>query len=1345
MAYQGEMVSDLCLRTILEDGVPSPQSLEELMRKLDVQLGFNRRQLERVVNDIVNDVNNLPGNRVFTTATDAIEHMSEHHILEKTSCFDPDPEDVTRLLKHVLSVLEKCPGSEETTLQSLLQLSSEEGIILPIRSSTADQVTESMMSINTVTDSSEQLNESLWGEICMRLRRSFIDGLNKLPINIQQTAINLDKDRRLDYLQSLCSLYPSDDIWARYKGLRCQQVDRCIGNLLMPHGRSLDLPTFADNFEELANVIIVMIDEDFIILNSGIFKRNVKPFQALHEIFQDKLSDEISAVMDNIIDELIITQNGSRQSYHAHSSGLMSNLKSGISHVSRKGASKSLDSLLIKSEDMGTELILPASHVHALTTIISATYAVDCHVETLYQRMTWEVFGNQKKKNLKSSLKATGQTPTPPDLSRRRPSLRSSETTALLPDAIPPPFGATLAMMAEGGSSNLRVIEKAFHEDKPPWQWKELFVKLVPDIARAMEKIIRETSSAALEDEWQEILNNHELKTEELCEIMMGGKLDYPRVILKSIARTFQEIDELVPLAAIGSETCFHLLRTTFVECTTQQMKNFYARLNKICDQVPQKLPMNGFYIALASAAFIRNHLLHFDTVLTVEEGSKKLFLTLYRQFCDLVDTISRQIVEYHNGLLANSFLQDADSHHWEDSKEFYDDQSCSLSILMWNLHMKATQHDLWQFGPPRLAQSMFAAIIQESLLVMAQRYCRVKPAYRRTRQFRCDILSILLCASQLLLPGSNTSSRMMDASSEQTTHFSIHNSCTSLVAAMAIVVSPLEFLYKTFKKGFSKKRIGNEEREGVHGKPTDWLALIWPHLFQAGFSDLDDMQTTSALYLQLKLFSVQPEPNFPMMLQALLMKDFTLPIMILTQPMGKLKRVRSQASSPSKSCGMACCLGEQCHSITKRQAENLFVPFVTILIKCSCSPDALGKVLLSVIGRSGDWGLFEANSMPGKNSDIPLWLDAIHEALVPFINRVMTPALQIILKQPAPKMDPLWNYLHELPCGCKPLNIGDWSKSKYATPPQHAEQASREMVDNALKALLTQIFEEVYCIPTALCTFFQLVQDKLRELELPNAHHSVGLLVIGNLLRMKLSDYTYVEAVTGQPVRPASKDNLLMLADCAYTVLAQFTKCKGTGTPRLANSFVRYHRQWLQEKMDILLDYFWRPQFAVPETKILDGATADFREQYLIPVASSILETSEGHRSLIQIYNLLQNNMTWLLGQLDVPPLLGSRGETTEVGEFHVNMEQPPICGFNPIKQASKIGNEPFNHEAIGNFNINWQSLLQSDLGLSEIGFRTLLFNRHEMQEGAYLEEVEKKPVHVLKMRYDVESAEIT
>lgn len=58
--------------------------------------------------------------------------------------------------------------------------------------------------------------------------------------------------------------------------------------------------------------------------------------------------------------------------------------------------------------------------------------------------------------------------------------------------------------------------------------------------------------------------------------------------------------------------------------------------------------------------------------------------------------------------------------------------------------------------------------------------------------------------------------------------------------------------------------------------------------------------------------------------------------------------------------------------------------------------------------------------------------------------------------------------------------------------------------------------------------------------------------------------------------------------------------------------------------------------------------------------------------------------------------------------------------------------------------FNINWQDLLTSDLGVSEFGFRSLLYNRHEMQDGAFLEEQEKKPVETLKSVYENEPREL-
>ncbi len=91
-----------------------------------------------------------------------------------------------------------------------------------------------------------------------------------------------------------------------------------------------------------------------------------------------------------------------------------------------------------------------------------------------------------------------------------------------------------------------------------------------------------------------------------------------------------------------------------------------------------------------------------------------------------------------------------------------------------------------------------------------------------------------------------------------------------------------------------------------------------------------------------------------------------------------------------------------------------------------------------------------------------------------------------------------------------------------------------------------------------------------------------------------------------------------------------------------------------------------------------------------------------------------------------------------------HFSLEVPPPLSsnndFSPLTTFNRLGESAFNHDALGDFPIDWLKLLQSDMGLSEAGFRNLLSHRHEMQEEAYLEEVEKKPVRVLKSKYDLE-----
>ena len=64
--------------------------------------------------------------------------------------------------------------------------------------------------------------------------------------------------------------------------------------------------------------------------------------------------------------------------------------------------------------------------------------------------------------------------------------------------------------------------------------------------------------------------------------------------------------------------------------------------------------------------------------------SSKKRFSSPYRHYCDLVDSLARQVIEYHTQLLVSSLLNDSESHDWSSNKEFY--EVSTQHIVSWAL-----------------------------------------------------------------------------------------------------------------------------------------------------------------------------------------------------------------------------------------------------------------------------------------------------------------------------------------------------------------------------------------------------------------------------------------------------------------------------------------------------------------------------------------------------------------------------------------------------------------------------------------------------------------------------------
>lgn len=254
-------------------------------------------------------------------------------------------------------------------LQNILKLSSLEGISLPIRSSHTDHVTQSTVSINTVVDEVEQMNETLWYDICVRFRKYFIERISKLPVGKPTPRINTKAGKRLQYVQSLCALYPAEEIWPRYRSLRTHHVQSCLhggrdGPSSPPESMSntssnkdIGFISRVANFEAGIQMLIIMIREDFELLNSGVFTKVISTFEALSEIYLENVSEEVSSLIDGLQEEMANTQGKGAPARADIPKSNSEFVRVGQpKNQLKKQHSKSLDSLLSSQHEEFTDL-----------------------------------------------------------------------------------------------------------------------------------------------------------------------------------------------------------------------------------------------------------------------------------------------------------------------------------------------------------------------------------------------------------------------------------------------------------------------------------------------------------------------------------------------------------------------------------------------------------------------------------------------------------------------------------------------------------------------------------------------------------------------------------------------------------------------------------------------------------------------------------------------------------------------------------------------------------------------------------------------------------------------------
>ena len=316
------------------------------------------------------------------------------------------------------TTLEQCPGSEEAVLQEILSLCSDEGLLLPLRNSGIDPTVMSMASINMVVDSSDQVIEQKWNRIAEHLKRHFLSRLSQLPLTHSDDPSNIVTSQRLHFLQSLRVIATDEDAWHCYRGMRLQELQKQL-SLMVPEVESEQVNyLLTKHCTAMADLIISMIDEDFLVLNTSLFTKVTSVFKSLHDLYLEKYTDEMTLLVEEISDEIADAKSKSF-SQSQSDLGINSNNTGNLF----KGQAQSLDSMIaitgIRSNSLHgiqrphdgsllSNMSMPKACVDSLLEIVLSFLHIESHIFTLLKNSSWNVAGiSGQKKKRKGSLRGT--------------------------------------------------------------------------------------------------------------------------------------------------------------------------------------------------------------------------------------------------------------------------------------------------------------------------------------------------------------------------------------------------------------------------------------------------------------------------------------------------------------------------------------------------------------------------------------------------------------------------------------------------------------------------------------------------------------------------------------------------------------------------------------------------------------------------------------------------------------------------------------------------------------------------------------------------------------------------
>nr|XP_055089315.1 uncharacterized protein KIAA0825 homolog isoform X2 [Symphalangus syndactylus] len=780
---------------------------------------------------------------------------------------------------------------------------------------------------------------------------------------------------------------------------------------------------------------------------------------------------------------------------------------------------------------------------------------------------------------------------------------------------------------------------------------------------------------------------------------------EQPKKIGKFCSDIMEKLDTMLPMALACRDDSFQEISANLVEACCKVATAVLQRLQERAKEVPSKAPLKNLHTYLSTAVYVFQHFKRYDNLMK-EMTKKPIFLVPVQQYQEFINTLQFQVTNYCVRVCATSILQDAESHHWDDYKAFYEGERCSFSIQMWHYFCWSLHYDLWTILPPKLAQEILAEVLEKSLSLLASRYARAHPSCKRTPQLRLDVTTILICTENMLWSVCTSVQKLLNPHQHTDDKiFKIHTHCNNLFTTLVILTSPLTELYKTFQHGLVES--ASDSLKSFFKQPLYWVSCI-SHFYPSL------LRTPSAGGLkaegQLKLLLSQPGCNWNLLLETLLHHD------------GLLLRILLKSSKQVSDT-----------ENNLNQGPSLVEAIFKILYHCSFSPQTFANVFVSYMEEEQLWDFL---------CNIPVSACVEYELeVIRCLRLALTDAVKDTVQQIVSVMSSRRNCetnlnKHIVPDCLLESMPKEWNYSPKETNRKESCKSFTRLAAQAVSIVISKLPTVIACLPPPIKYFFFLSERKMSKnfVELKKAGLLVWNLIV--IICRIFEDGNSVELLTGASLDRWSKEKLGLICMCLESIMGDQTSIPNQMIQKVIQSIEQQKPNWIERQLLKARKLSTECAFMTIEksTALQEGDIAlELTEQKINTMVLDLCHKPGGSEYLRQIYHIMQLNEEYLREQLF--SMNSSEEKPLPIRPLKTTLRsinQP--SAFNPFHVYKAFSENMLDQSAITRWSWNWTKLLPNYLGLDKMTFSVLLKNRWEMKKDETLEEEEKAMLEHLK-----------